>query len=61
MKKYYLLFGVLVTMVITAAYFGWVDSSKSFKFSDGLASDGSISFNYPEIWRIWKIIHHHPS
>ena len=48
MKKYYLLFGVLGVMVVAAAIFGWTNSNKSFSFSDGLASDGSVSFNYPE-------------
>lgn len=48
MKKYYLLFGVLGVMVVAAAIIGWTNSTNSFSFSNGLASDGSVSFNYPE-------------
>jgi len=48
MNKYYLLFGVLGVMVVAAAIMGWTNSNISFSFSDGLASDGSVSFNYPE-------------
>lgn len=47
MKKYYLLFGVLGVMVVAAAIMGWTNSNRSFSFSNGSASDGSVSFNYP--------------
>ncbi|MEN6592475.1 MAG: hypothetical protein ABFC12_04440 [Methanobacterium sp.] len=48
MKEYYLFFGVLGVMVVAAAIIEWTNSNRSFSFSDGLASDGSVSFNYPE-------------
>lgn len=46
-RQNYLILGVLAVIVVAAAYLGWTNSNKNFSFSDGSASDGSVSFNYP--------------
>ncbi len=33
--------------IVAAAIIGWTNSNKSLSFSNGSASDGSVSFNYP--------------